>query len=364
MKTCRLCPESGPKPESAFGRASENRDGLDSRCKECRRKAYAAKSDVAKSDARKSYWTNVEARRAQKNEYHHKNRHDILEKRRSSWASNPEIRERSKKYRASTRRRCIESMGGECASCKTSQYEVLCIDHVHGDGFVDRGHEIGVWNKILCGEDLHKYQVLCFNCNLKKERLRPPPDPTGQAKKCPTCRTDVDVSLFKKHRQYPDGLYYECSPCIRARELVVKRSSFLKIGDDKCLNCGETDIDVLSVDHVHGDGGGKTRGRGNLGSGSYKKVLSGVIPLSSVRVLCMNCNILARNGLIPAVSNTPSSSPQVSATHVSFEFSQVLVSRRSGSDTDAVRFLEAYHYAGYGMVGPGLSRTSLPSMRT
>lgn len=70
---------------------------------------------------------------------------------------------------------------GTCRHCGHGDIDVLCLDHVNDDGAMHRGSS--KTNK-LCGSKLYSwlirtgyeagkaFQVLCANCNLKKEVLR------------------------------------------------------------------------------------------------------------------------------------------------------------------------------------------------
>lgn len=69
--------------------------------------------------------------------------------------------------------RCLEHYGGACVFCGAEDPDILCFDHINDDGAKRRG-EHGA-----CGVDMitkEKYpediQVLCANCNLKKEMRR------------------------------------------------------------------------------------------------------------------------------------------------------------------------------------------------
>lgn len=61
-----------------------------------------------------------------------------------------------------------------CAYCGHGDMDVLCLDHINDDGKTHRQqtglNRIYAW---LCKHDYPKgFQVLCFNCNRKKEVLR------------------------------------------------------------------------------------------------------------------------------------------------------------------------------------------------
>lgn len=64
----------------------------------------------------------------------------------------------------------------KCQSCGETDIKVLCIDHINGGGTKERrerGHRGGIqtyyWLRKMNYPD--GYQVLCANCNLRKEIL-------------------------------------------------------------------------------------------------------------------------------------------------------------------------------------------------
>lgn len=79
-------------------------------------------------------------------------------------------RERSFTYRR--RLRAIEFLGGACSRCGNGDVRVLEIDHVKGDGNLDR--RIGRDQGVACTElakgiaPQGKYQLLCANCHCIK----------------------------------------------------------------------------------------------------------------------------------------------------------------------------------------------------
>lgn len=86
-----------------------------------------------------------------------------------------------KKLNAKVRREmlkiaCFHAYGGpKCACCGEERLYFLTLDHVNGDGYLDRpgrGSSSGsnIWWKLkkLGYPDKARYQVLCFNCNCAK----------------------------------------------------------------------------------------------------------------------------------------------------------------------------------------------------
>ena len=68
-----------------------------------------------------------------------------------------------------------------CARCKIKDMDVLTLDHINNDGWKDRrGNGSGgseqllrrLWKKQYKNNPKESLQVLCMNCNMKKEKER------------------------------------------------------------------------------------------------------------------------------------------------------------------------------------------------
>ena len=69
----------------------------------------------------------------------------------------------------------LDKYGGKCVCCGEDTYEFLTIDHINNDGKEDRkifnnyaGRVYGYLVQALYQPE--KYQILCWNCNLAKEK--------------------------------------------------------------------------------------------------------------------------------------------------------------------------------------------------
>lgn len=74
-----------------------------------------------------------------------------------------------------TRERVIELFGGKCAECNFSDVRALDIDHIHGDGCIERTkfNSSQIWGMIISAFELNipealeivrnRYQILCCN---------------------------------------------------------------------------------------------------------------------------------------------------------------------------------------------------------
>lgn len=59
----------------------------------------------------------------------------------------------------------------------------------------------------------------------------------------------------------------------------------------KCSNCGNTDLRVLQVNHLNGDGRKELKKYGG-GCGFYRAILTGRRATDDLDIRCANCNIL------------------------------------------------------------------------
>lgn len=127
----------------------------------------------------KKYYQNYrKVNRKQQNEYARKKRAEnpALWNKRSNISKHKNWTEYLIKNRKSgrdsrfkLRQKAVNSIGGCCAKCGFSDIRALQIDHINGDGFVERrNRKQNQWifykNIIKFGSQ-GKYQVLCANCN-------------------------------------------------------------------------------------------------------------------------------------------------------------------------------------------------------
>ncbi len=101
---------------------------------------------------------------------HAKNAHNVY---RRDYTSDPlKHSERGKRSLANLRREVIFHYGGKCACCGETQFEFLTMDHVNGEGSIQRTRT----GKDPSGSRLYRYlkrngfpegyRVLCANCNM------------------------------------------------------------------------------------------------------------------------------------------------------------------------------------------------------
>ncbi len=131
---------------------------------------------------------------------------------------------------------------------------------------------------------------------------------TGTAKICAWCG---QWELHGNNKRHKDGLANGCKKCRRedqtkywneggAKEIGKVRRQRNKIeafeayGGCKCIGCGETELVVLSIDHINGGG---SKHRKTLTANFYNWLKTNKFP-PGYRVLCMNCQWRARFGVL------------------------------------------------------------------
>ncbi len=169
------------------------------------------------------------------------------------------------------------------------------------------------------GEDPHERDRVCKVCS-KLETL---PAVDGE-RKCSRCQTMKNVSEFRGGGRYKFSS--RCTTCIREvylakraartdeelqssnqrqREYAKKyRLEALMIyGDGTCAFCGESDLDVLTLDHVDNDGHHHRKETGVNGGGHMVNHLRkrNWPKMPRIQTLCWNCNESKKfnNGVIP-----------------------------------------------------------------
>jgi len=142
----------GCQVEKTFNQYEVGRNRhIDYRCRSCALKAYyAGKPKFTKED-----------KAALNKEYYqtHKQKLDA----------------RSNQWRRDKRLALIQELGGKCNCCGESDPVVLDFDHINNDGAKERREtkRTNVVNILAKGGiDKDRYQLLCKNCNWRKEYFR------------------------------------------------------------------------------------------------------------------------------------------------------------------------------------------------
>lgn len=337
MKNCSICGSN----ENGFYKDKSKPSGFRNECKECSKKK------------------DKEKRKKNQNKYKQRskdryvaNRQKIIERVKKYYNESGKEKERERvRNRA---KEIISMLGGECKKC--GRKDNLSLDHINNDGAKDRskGSKDSLIRKLLKDPEKRKqFQVLCFNCNQKKqiEQVRTSIDSytlTGKKKTCPTCNKDIDIIYFHNDISYETGKYYECIMCTSIRRKEIKTRVIDLLGG-KCKTCGENDVDVLSIDHI------KPIGKRIVhGYTFYNRILSGSYNKEKLQVLCFNCNQtkgpklrnrIVRNDdeyLLPLPESIEESKIEI----VEYDFTSLnveVISSRMASE-----FLDKYHYDKYG----------------
>jgi hypothetical protein len=126
---------------------------------------YAANREEQKARRKKYYAENSEQEKLYQREYYGENKETILAKQKT----NTNRKEYFKKYYRDLKQRVITAYGGACECCGEFYFEFLTIDHINGQGRVDRkakgsGSGFYAWLE-KNGFPKEGYRLLCINCN-------------------------------------------------------------------------------------------------------------------------------------------------------------------------------------------------------
>lgn len=252
----KVCPVHGDlAQEGVYSRSRDGRTEL--ACKAC-----------VKARANRHYRGNSEEiSKHRKRRYKSPSvRTAILQQNVRSYAADPEKKILSTRaYKLALKVEVLAHYSGgkpKCARCPIDEVRFLALDHVANDGRAHRRSGVKhmhLWAKKNGFPPI--FQVLCHNCNTRKQaELR------GSAKDSPSARHWARARV-EVLRHYSDGAM-------------------------RCALCAESDLAVLTVDHV--DGGGNAHRR-SLASPSrlYSWLRRSGFP-RGFRVLCQNHNLGAR----------------------------------------------------------------------
>lgn len=184
------------------------------------------------------------------------------------WRSVEERREYQARWRRESNKKLkeetIKRYGGICACCGESLLGFLTLDHITPtrEG-TDRVGGVLLYRQLKAANwpMTDELRVLCWNCNLGRDRNRD---------RCP------HLGLFEpKDRNAHYGL-------------KLKIEAFQAYGDGTCQCCGEGNIGFLSLDHITPRGGGTKKPGGGLLYLMLRR--NGWPHKDELRVLCFNCN--------------------------------------------------------------------------
>lgn len=192
-----------------------------------------------------------------------------------------------KQYNMKTRIEVLTHYSGgtlKCKNCGESHIEFLEIDHINGNGKQHKreirctGVSVFRWLKI--NNYPEGYQVLCSNCNNKKER--------------DAAKIRGTTGTIDQRKYYTKAL----------KKKMDVFSHYKTDGKIKCScpGCKVSDIDILCMDHINNDGA------------EHRKSLGENYPMldwirknnypPDFRILCHNCNqSLGLRGYCPHENN-------------------------------------------------------------
>lgn len=122
---------------------------------------------------------NKDKKRSQDSAYRARNPGKVRDRIRKWRAESPSHREsqttmrkRQTRYNSDIKSKVFNAYGGfVCSECGISDPDVLTIDHINPDTKVSRRDVGNILRRRLAREGFPPgYQVLCFNCNIKKHR--------------------------------------------------------------------------------------------------------------------------------------------------------------------------------------------------
>lgn len=228
-------------------------------------KSYRAKNaDQIREKAKKWWEENPEKKRQYNAEWRAKHPEEaaMMQKRWYDAGGAATKSETGIERRVRIKAQVMAHYGGKCAVCAEERLELLTLDHINDDGAAHRkgigkAGSTATYKWAIDNSFPPIFQPLCHNHNIKKERVRNRGTSSGSA-------------WFTKAK-------------VEALDHYGKT----------CACCGETDFDMLQLDHIEG-GGRKHKKEFNISSVPAWARKNG-FP-SIFRTLCANCNFSSHIG--------------------------------------------------------------------
>lgn len=131
----------------------------------------------------------------------------------------------------------------------------------------------------LCGRTPRDGFKLCSKCNNRELA----------AKKS---RKDAGICTGCKRLPATPNMTY-CQPCLARRKSFreVTRSRVIAAYGGRCSCCGESDPNVLQLDHIKGGGNAHRRMIGDSGHGLCRWAVAHAFPKDVLQLLCANCHM-------------------------------------------------------------------------
>jgi len=197
----------------------------------------------------------------------------------------------------------------KCMRCGCNDIRCLTIDHMNGNGNDHRrinGNTL-IWLKK--NNYPRGFQVLCMNCNWKKEIVKNYKkkiskylikhelnEKQTRNKQCNKCKRELPIQLFRITKKIPYHKYkrhHYCKDCEndksyrqKLRYKIISHYS----PEIKCVRCGCDDYDMLSIDHINGNG--HIHRSEVTNRNIYKDIIENNFPEGEYQILCMNCQLI------------------------------------------------------------------------
>ena len=110
-------------------------------------------------------------------------------------------------------------------------------------------------------------------------------------KKCTKCGIEKDEAEFSKHDKNKDGLQFWCKLCFNSYRYELRQQCF-ELFNSKCQRCGETNTDVLTINHIKPPSSDIYNGLKRGGVRLYKQILDNPNLVKYFTLLCANCNMI------------------------------------------------------------------------
>lgn len=180
-----------------------------------------------------------------KREYYYKNRDRIIEEQKIYVNKNKEkTLKYGKNWRKGIRLKVFDYYGKFCICCGENDIDALEIDHKENNGSFFRRKRIGPIYRWLINSNFPEgFQVLCANCNRVKRYNN------GIL---PIQRKNKYINVHKKIEYY-----FICSNVKREYYALYKDNCKMRVFSyygNKCVCCGEDDINCLEMDHINNNG--------------------------------------------------------------------------------------------------------------
>lgn len=110
-------------------------------------------------------------------------------------------------------------------------------------------------------------------------------------KRCTKCGIEKNESEFSPNNRHKDGLQSRCKLCRNDYYYNLRQRCF-RLFNSKCNHCGETNMDLLSINHIRSPKSDVYKGLKRSGWTLYRQILDKSHLIKHFTLLCANCNML------------------------------------------------------------------------